>query len=253
MVLGITLINPKGGAGKSTVAQLLADVFAECGERVLLVDTDPRQNVKVWWDDCGSNNNQRDNLTVASATRESAMKAAIDAAEKDFDVVIFDTAGQDTALPGLCICKSQIIITPVQMSKPEIRGAMEVNSFMRQLVAAGAMRKLIPHLLVPTRMSMTVRHTDIFKTLQVVVDKIGSHLSQTELYERNHYKEMQNGYSSLLQLEGGTKKQQESIDKARAELCHFAAQVMELIGYQPKIHTARNGPLIEAMSLAKAA
>jgi chromosome partitioning protein len=253
MALGITLINPKGGAGKSTVAQLLADVFAECGERVLLIDTDPRQNVKVWWDDCGNANNQRDNLQVASATREAAMQAAIDAAEKDFDVVIFDTAGQDTALPGLCISKSQIIITPVQMSKPEIRGAMEVNSFMRQLVNAGALKKIIPHLLVPTRMSMTVRHTDIYKTLQVVVNKIGSHLARTELYERNHYKEMQNGYSSLLLLEGANKKQQESIDKAISELCHLAAHVMELVGYQPKIRTEKNAPLFEAMTLAKAA
>jgi chromosome partitioning protein len=44
----ILVANPKGGAGKSTLATNLAGYFARCGHRVMLGDTDRQQSSRDW-------------------------------------------------------------------------------------------------------------------------------------------------------------------------------------------------------------
>ena len=49
MVQRLSVISSKGGAGKTTVAILLAGEYALRGKRVLLIDADNRQNLSEWW------------------------------------------------------------------------------------------------------------------------------------------------------------------------------------------------------------
>ena len=44
----ITVINAKGGCGKSTIAMSLASGLARYGHRVLLMDLDPQAQVTQW-------------------------------------------------------------------------------------------------------------------------------------------------------------------------------------------------------------
>jgi cellulose biosynthesis protein BcsQ len=45
----LTLFNHKGGVGKTTLTVNLADAFADAGETVLLVDTDPQCNLSAFY------------------------------------------------------------------------------------------------------------------------------------------------------------------------------------------------------------
>jgi cellulose biosynthesis protein BcsQ len=45
----LTLFNHKGGVGKTTLTVNLADAFADSGEKVLLVDTDPQCNLSAFY------------------------------------------------------------------------------------------------------------------------------------------------------------------------------------------------------------
>ena len=44
----ITLSSPKGGAGKTTAATILATELAERGAAVTIIDADPNKNVVDW-------------------------------------------------------------------------------------------------------------------------------------------------------------------------------------------------------------
>lgn len=45
----LSVVSSKGGAGKTTVAILLAGEYALRGNSVLLIDADNRQNLSEWW------------------------------------------------------------------------------------------------------------------------------------------------------------------------------------------------------------
>ena len=44
----IALSSPKGGAGKTTAACILAGVLAEGGATVTVIDADPNKNIADW-------------------------------------------------------------------------------------------------------------------------------------------------------------------------------------------------------------
>ena len=51
----ISVVSPKGGAGKSTLAVTMATMFARLNVNVCVVDADPQQTVSHWY--YGSNQN----------------------------------------------------------------------------------------------------------------------------------------------------------------------------------------------------
>ena len=44
----VSIVNPKGGSGKSTLSTQIASYFASCGHQVMLGDADPQQSSKFW-------------------------------------------------------------------------------------------------------------------------------------------------------------------------------------------------------------
>jgi len=61
----IAMSNPKGGAGKSTTALLLATYLAERGAKVCVLDADPNQPILDWKE----NGNTASTLEVIGGSR----------------------------------------------------------------------------------------------------------------------------------------------------------------------------------------
>jgi len=84
----ITLSSPKGGAGKTTAATILATVLAERGAEVTIIDADPNKNV-VDWRSCQC----AFQLTVIGDVSEETIVDLIEEAAEKSSFVIVDLEG----------------------------------------------------------------------------------------------------------------------------------------------------------------
>ena len=84
----ISFINQKGGVGKTTAAINIASVYAEEGNRVLLVDADPQGSLLDWATIGGPKNIEVIGFTVEDIVDRLKVMAV------DYDLVLIDSGGR---------------------------------------------------------------------------------------------------------------------------------------------------------------
>ena len=90
----IVFANPKGGAGKSTSALILATQLSLKGADVTIIDADPNKFVHDW-----AKLGKPDNITVIAATSEETTRQA---SERERLVAVLDVcAGNQTRAAAL--------------------------------------------------------------------------------------------------------------------------------------------------------
>jgi len=113
----ISMSNPKGGAGKSTTALLLATYLAERGARVCVLDADPNQPILDW----KINGTTTSTLEVIGGVKESNLMETVERLDHQF--VIIDLEGTASLLVSRAIALSDFVIVPLQASAVDVRQA----------------------------------------------------------------------------------------------------------------------------------
>ncbi len=113
------LVTQKGGAGKTTLATNLAVCGTSKGSKVLLADLDPQETAVKWW----QSREVDDGIQAVKIPQNiEQVKRTVDVAkEKGFELLIFDTVGQDANLHNAIIDLASLCIIPCQPSLPDIR------------------------------------------------------------------------------------------------------------------------------------
>lgn len=123
----ISLLNQKGGSGKTTISTHLAKALELEGFDVLLIDSDPQGSARDW-----SAANENQTLTVVGIDRPTIERDIKNISQKDF--IIIDGAPQAHDLAVSAIKASDLILIPVQPSAYDIWATADLVDLVKQRI-----------------------------------------------------------------------------------------------------------------------
>lgn len=123
----ISVLNQKGGSGKTTIATHIATCLQQKGNSVLLVDSDPQGSSRDW-----AAMRESGDLPVIGIDRPTLERDLKSLAKKDF--VVIDGAPQTADLAISAIKVSNFILIPVQPSPYDIWATSDLVDLVKQRI-----------------------------------------------------------------------------------------------------------------------
>lgn len=112
----IAFMSPKGGAGKTTAALLLALGLAAQGRRVAMIDSDPNKPLLYW----ASLPGRPELISVHPAPTVQDMRDAVrEAQRRDPEWIIVDTEGSVRGAMAFAAVRLDMVVTPLAGSQLE--------------------------------------------------------------------------------------------------------------------------------------
>lgn len=134
----ISVLNLKGGSGKSTISTNLAVAFKLDGKKVLLIDSDP-QATSIRW--AGERPEENVKVNVVAIPDAKALRKQVKDFMDDYDILIIDGAPQLDLISTTSIAISELVLIPVSPSPYDIwatenivqrvKSAQEINPDLR--------------------------------------------------------------------------------------------------------------------------
>ncbi len=121
----VVLGNEKGGTGKSTLAMHLIVTWLREGKKVATLDLDGRQGTLSRYLENRRNFAQKNNLSlpmpdhirIANVSNEILfLRAQLERLGNDYDIIVLDTPGADTALTLEALFQADTLLTPINDS-----------------------------------------------------------------------------------------------------------------------------------------
>jgi len=212
----ISFANPKGGAGKTTTALLLATELAAKGARVILIDADPEKWISQW----AALPGKPDNIDILSDVTEDSIVEQIEAATPRAQFVVVDLEGTASLMVANAIGMSDLVMIPIQGSSMDAKGGAKTIRLIRNQERMA--RRSIAHSVVLTRASAAV----VTRSMRNVVDQLegaGIDVFKTAIVERAAYRDLFDYGGGLAEQEPD---QVRNLDKARANAQAFAGEVI---------------------------
>jgi len=122
----LSLLNQKGGVGKTTLAVHLATAFAQDGARVLLVDADPQGSALDW-----SAIRQDAPFFPVIGLPKPTLHRELPTLATDYDCVVIDGPPRVYDVARSAIMASDVVLVPVQPSPYDVWAAKEIVDLLR--------------------------------------------------------------------------------------------------------------------------
>ena len=122
----VSLINQKGGVGKSTLALCLAVAFQQAGRNTLILDLDPQASAAEWHDA------RESKLPHVESIQPSRLKKTAESArEIGTEILILDTAPHSEATSIEAARMSDLVLIPCQPSIMDLRAMSKTIDLMK--------------------------------------------------------------------------------------------------------------------------
>jgi chromosome partitioning protein len=213
----IVFASPKGGAGKTTAAVVLASEVARKGAKVVVIDADPRKRITRWVAKGGV----PDSLTVVSTASEETIIDEIERNVASAPFVIVDLEGTASLMVAYAISRADLVIISSQGSQMDAEDAVDAIRLVRK--QERAFGRKIAYTVLLTRTSAAIRPRTL-RHIMAELDKAGIPRLRTELFECDAFKAIF-GFGGT--LEALDRSQVSGIKDAIVNARAFVAEVIE--------------------------
>ena len=212
----IAFANPKGGAGKTTTALLLATELAAKGAAVTILDADPERWISQWAKLPGKPHT----ITIVGEVSEDTVVDAIEAAEQASQFVIVDLEGTASLMVSNAIGMSDLVVIPIQGSSMDAKGGAKTIRLIRNQEKMS--RRKIPYAVVLTRTGAAVTSRAL-RNVSEQLQASGIEIFATPIVERAAYRDLFDYGGTLSSLNPA---QVSNLDKAIQNARAFAGEVI---------------------------
>lgn len=212
----IAFANPKGGAGKTTAALLLASELATKGAEVTIIDADPEKWISQW----GVLAGKPINIKIVGEVLEDTIVDQIDEASQSSQFVIIDLEGTASLMVANAIGMADLVIIPTQGSAMDAKGGAKTIRLIRNQERMA--RRSIPHSVLLTRTSAAVTSRSL-RNVQEQLLKGEIDVFKTAIVERAAFRDIFDFGGTLETLDPKTVS---NLDKARENAREFAGEVL---------------------------
>jgi chromosome partitioning protein len=186
----ISFANPKGGAGKTTSALLLASELASKGAEISIIDADPEKWISQW----GGIEGKPKNIKIIADISEDTIVDQIEEASGSSQFVIVDLEGTASLMVANAIGMSDLVLIPTQGASMDAKGAAKTIKLIKN--QSRMARREIPHAVLLTRTSAAITSRAL-KNVREQLDNAGIEVLSTSIVERAAYRDILD-YGGLL-------------------------------------------------------
>jgi chromosome partitioning protein len=215
----IVFASPKGGAGKSTSAVVLATELAGQGAMVAIIDADPNRPLSRWANRPG----KPASLAVVADVTEDSVLDRIDQASTEAAFVVVDLEGTASLMVGYAISRADLVIVPTQGSLLDATEAVKAIRLVRNMEKTAG--KTIPTAVLFTRTSAAIRPRSL-QAIEAEFAKSGVRVLETQMHERDAFRAIFSFGGSLSDLDRG---QVGNVAAALANARAFAAEILSIL------------------------
>ncbi len=193
----ISVANPKGGAGKTTLTFVLACELARSGASVAVIDADPNAIIAGWGRkraDQGSDTP----FAIIAGPKESELVRLIDQYTASHDFVLIDLEGTASRMTSRALARSHLVLIPFNLSPIDAELAANAVGLIQE--EAEALGRDIPFRLVRSRDNAAMQT----KTAQRIIAAIAAAelpLLPVGLVERAAYRDIFDFAQTLEELD----------------------------------------------------
>jgi chromosome partitioning protein len=220
----IVFVSPKGGAGKTTSALVLATRIAARGTPVSIIDADPNHPIKTWAEGGGA----PENMTVISDVSDKTIGDRIAEAAAVTPFVVVDLEGTANTIVAYAIAESDFVIVPTQGSQLDAEQASRAFGLIRAHERAIQKHKAdykLPYAVLFTRTAAAIQSRDT-RHIRKSFETGGIPFLEVELNERAAFKAM---FSYRLPLDKLAPAEVSNVDKAIENADAFTREVVAAI------------------------
>lgn len=136
MALVISVVNTKGGVGKSTLSINLADAYFSQGHRVMLIDHDFQQASTNRWKQAADAAGRE---TCRVIVAEGDLPRLVDDLSSAYDVIVIDAPGRLERATTTLIAVADLVLMPVQPSALDLWTCENAINWIeeRQMITGG--------------------------------------------------------------------------------------------------------------------